>query len=99
MRLKRVGKRACYLLPMTNKRFTVADIRAANIAAGGVFFSRANMKFAGDTTKSYGVTHDSGRVFLRRIVANKPGTPLAQWEFNHETGRLVYAPSAARKSS
>lgn len=79
----------------TSKTWTVAEIKAANEAGGGKFFSRENMKFAGDTMRSFGVCHNTddkgqrdGQIFLYRRIANKKYIPLSQWKFDPETGRL-----------
>ena len=78
-----------------SKRYTISEIKAANEAAGGRFFSRENMKFAGDTMRSFTVCNETdsnrrltGRVFVKRNIANKPNVPLSMWEFNTTTGRL-----------
>lgn len=72
----------------TGKRWTLAEIRRANERGGGLFFCRQNMKFAGDTMRSFGVRHeDDGRV----VVYRKPGHGVqASWEFNPEDGGLDY---------
>ena len=44
---------------------TLAEIKRRNIAAGGNFFSRATMKFFGDTMKSFGVKK-GGKVLYRK---------------------------------
>lgn len=84
------------------KRYTLSDIKAANEAAGGRFFSRENMKFAGDTMRSFTVCHDNsgslqhGKVFVKRRIANKRGIPLSMWEFIPETGRLRHVSDGPR---
>lgn len=46
------------------KRYTIHEIKRANEAAGGKFFSRENLRFAGQTVKSFKVKHAGGRVFV-----------------------------------
>jgi hypothetical protein len=46
------------------KRWTVADIAAANERAGGRYFSRENLKASGQTRGSFTVYHYAGRVFV-----------------------------------
>jgi hypothetical protein len=46
---------------------TVSEVRAANIAAGGRFFSRQNMLHVGDTLQSFALWRDpQGELFLYR---------------------------------
>jgi hypothetical protein len=46
---------------------TVSEVRAANIAAGGRFFSRQNMAHAGDTLRSFALWRDpEGVLFIYR---------------------------------
>jgi hypothetical protein len=46
---------------------TVSEVRAANIAAGGCFFSRPNMLHVGDTLRSFALWRDpQGELYLYR---------------------------------
>lgn len=49
------------------KRWTLAEIKAANERAGGYFFSRQTMRFFGDTMRSFSVRHEGGKVYLIRV--------------------------------
>ena len=76
-------------------RWTLAEIKEENTRTGGRFFSRENMKFAGDTMKSFTVCNETdsegrltGRVFVKRRIANKRNIPLTMWQFDPQTGRL-----------
>jgi hypothetical protein len=71
-----------------SKRYTIHEIKTLNEQSGGLFFSRNNMKFAGDTLRNLGVLHRDGKVIVHRKWARKPHMPLSQWEFIPETGRL-----------
>jgi len=70
------------------KRYTISDIKAIAEANGSQFFSRENMKFAGDTMKNFGVLHVGDKVFIFRKKALKKYVPLSTWEFDIVTGRL-----------
>lgn len=49
------------------KRITLADIKAANEAAGHYFFSRDSMRFWGDTMASFAVRQRGGKVYIERV--------------------------------
>ena len=42
---------------MQAKRYTISDIRAANMAAGRFFFGRDTMRHHGDRVRDWGVHH------------------------------------------
>ena len=46
------------------KHYRIADIRAANIAAGRYFFERKTMEHFHDRVSNWGVRHIGGRVFI-----------------------------------
>lgn len=77
-------------------RLTLADIKAANEAAGHYFFSRDTMKFFGDTMRSFAVRHIGGRVFIERTraPAKAPSTEAGESmvgglrEFDPATGHI-----------
>jgi hypothetical protein len=79
---------------MTQKRWTLAEIRKANTEAGFYFFSRATMKAFGDTMKSFKVVHLRGKVFIerRREPAKAPKGGRSYIgdirQFNPETGDI-----------
>ena len=79
------------------KRWTLSEIRQANIEAGRYFFSRATMRAFGETMRSYGVRNINGRVF---IVRTKPqhdrdgknmGGAGKWFEFDPATGEVGLA--------
>lgn len=80
---------------MTSKRWTLAEIKQANEAAGRFFFSPATMKAYGDTMASFKVRHYSGnRVFIERVRpmidrdgVNHGGVGELR-EFNPQTGEI-----------
>ena len=53
---------------MTTQRWTLADIKRANIEAGEFFFERSTMKFFGDTMRSFVVRHIAEQVYVERIA-------------------------------
>lgn len=77
-------------------RLTLADIKAANEAAGRYFFSRDTMKFFGDTMRNFAVRHIGGRVFVERVRApgNAPDRATGEAmvgalrEFDPATGEI-----------
>jgi hypothetical protein len=75
------------------RKWTVADIAAANEAGGFYFFSKDTMRCFGDTRKNFGVSHRDGEVYLRRL-RNARNAPAgyndvgAEWLFDVETGNL-----------
>lgn len=48
----------------TEKRFTISDIRQANMSAGHFFFSPDTMRHFGDRVKDWGVIHKADKVFI-----------------------------------
>lgn len=75
--------------PPAPKRYTIADIRAANMAAGHHFFDRDTMQHHGETVKDYRVQHSDprgnrggGRVLLESQKSGK------MYEFNPKTGEI-----------
>ncbi len=80
------------------KRWTLADIKAANHAAGNHFFDRATMKFFNDRASNFGVRHEGGKIIVyrkkntyqtlgngTRFIAGQGG---AEYEFDPKTGRI-----------
>lgn len=76
---------------------TVSEVRAANIAAGGRFFSRQNMRHTGDTLKSFALCRDpQGELFIYRkpeatvrTLTSKDSEPTTvQVGFNPNLGTL-----------
>ena len=53
-------------MPATTKRYTIADVRFANEAAGYYFWKRTTMRFHKDRVADWGVWHRAGRVFIHR---------------------------------
>jgi len=74
------------------KRYSIYEIKAINEASGGRFFSRENMKFTGDTLRSFGVRNQERKVLVTRLHPRKPHVPCSTWEFHPETGRLSLIP-------
>jgi hypothetical protein len=71
------------------KRYTLAEIAAANEAAGKFYFSRDTLKFFKQKRGDFKVRHIAGRVFVfapSRWDGHLMGYSLA--EFNPETGEL-----------
>lgn len=59
--------RAAKLLPKL-PRYTLADIKRIHEDGGGRFFSRENMRFAGDTLRSFKVRNmPDGSVWMERV--------------------------------
>lgn len=57
---------------MSKRAPTPSEIRAKSLATGSPFFSRNNMRFAGDTMANFGSYRDAqGRVVLYRKKAVK----------------------------
>ncbi len=84
---------------------TVSEVRTANIAHGGRFFSRGNMRAAGDTLKSFALWRDpQGELFLYRKPEATVNTPRLQGVepskiqvgFNHNLGTLWRVESSGR---
>lgn len=84
---------------------TVSEVRAANIAAGGRFFSRQNMRHTGDTLKSFALWRDpQGELLIYRkpeATVNTPrpqdvGPSKIQVGFNHNLGTLWRIESSGR---
>lgn len=79
---------------MKPKRWTLADIKAANESAGRYFFSRDTMRFFGDTMRSFSVRHDGGKVYLIRVrpMRDRDGRNMGGVgqvrEFNPATGDI-----------
>jgi hypothetical protein len=72
------------------RRWTVADIAAANERAGGHYFDRATLRFFGQTRGSFRVYQGGGRVFVFSTAHRRWDYPgLSSFaEFNAETGRI-----------
>jgi hypothetical protein len=71
------------------KRYTIADIVAANEAAGRFYFSKDTLRFFGQTRGMFKVRHVAGRVFViapSRWDGRLMGYSLA--EFDPATGEL-----------
>ena len=51
------------------KRWTLAEIKDANMEANQYFFTRDTMKFFGDTMRSFAVHHEDDRVYVVRVRA------------------------------
>lgn len=75
---------------MSKHRWTLAEIKAENTRTGGKFFSRENMRFAGDTMRNFRVIHDAatGDTYIQRKAPGKPNMPLTRWRFEPSTGRI-----------
>lgn len=78
------------------KRWTLAEIKAANERAGFYFFSRQTMKFFGDTMRSFAVRHIDGKVYIQRVRRPKNAPQGYQWagelrEFHPDTGDIDIA--------
>lgn len=79
-------------MPRAN-RYTIADIRAANAAAGYFFFSRNTMKFFGSVVIS-GPYHGLGGITFctREAVRGSDGdmrTTYTARQFHPDTGRVT----------
>lgn len=76
-------------------KWTLADIRAANLEVGGYFFERSTMKFFGDTMRSFAVRYIDGKVYLQRVrpMRDRDGRNMGgvgnMSEFNPETGHIA----------
>jgi hypothetical protein len=71
------------------KRYTIAEIAAANEAAGRFYFSKDTLKFFGQTRGMFKVRHVAGRVFViapSRWNGRLMGYSFA--EFHPETGEI-----------
>ena len=80
---------ACEAIKPTGvRRWTIADIWRMNRAGGGHFFSPANMRFAGDTMRSFRVVNRDGQIIVER---KRDGI---RWQFSPETGGLRYVGTA-----
>jgi hypothetical protein len=80
---------------MNSKKWTLAEIKEANTAAGQYFFSRDTMKFFGDTMRSFKVDHDDqGRVYVVRVkqMRDRDGRNMGgvgdRREFDPATGHI-----------
>ncbi len=72
---------------------TVSEVRAANIAAGGRFFSRANMRGAGDTLESFALWRDpQGELFIYRKPEATVNEPHLSWGGTHSPRRVGFNP-------
>ena len=71
------------------KRYTIAEIAAANEAKGGFYFSKDTLKFFKQKRSDFKVKHIAGRIFVMapsRWDGHLMGYSVA--EFNPETGDL-----------
>lgn len=79
---------------MSVKKWTLAEVKKANLAAGHFFFDRETLKAFGETMKNWAVSNVNGRVFVERIKAGRSdasfsgGAVGVKYEFYPETGRL-----------
>lgn len=60
---------------------TIYDLKVLNLRAGGFFFTRNNMRFAGDTMKSFSF-HDN-KDGTADVTRKRDGT---KWVFDTNTG-------------
>jgi hypothetical protein len=69
---------------------TLSQLKALNEQNGGLFFSRHNMRVAGDTMKNFGIRklETKDRVLVYRKRATK--FPINEWIFDTTTGRVVH---------
>ena len=70
----------------------IYELKALNEQSGGRFFSRENMRFAGDTMKNFSIQKgpSSDIVYVSRKRAMKKFVPLTVWTFDTKTGRVVH---------
>ena len=69
---------------------TLAEIKAANVAAGNHFFDRDTMRFFGETMRDYRARNRSSGTFLVRIAGHYPdgsARPETKYELT-QTGDL-----------
>ena len=78
----------------TTDKWTLADIREANMRAGHHFFERSAMRFFGDTMRSFAVRHRDGKVLIERVrpMRDRDGRNMGGvgklYKFNPETGDI-----------
>lgn len=67
---------------------TIYELKRRNIAHGGCFFSKENMRGAGDTLKSYRMTtmRDGNILLFRKVMRQGVNN---RWIFNPTTGRII----------
>lgn len=66
----------------TRKRWTIGQIRQANLKSGGYFFRPGNLRFAGETMRDWSVRHHNGKIYVVNRRKNRVH------EFNPRTARL-----------
>ena len=52
------------MIDYANKRYTIADVKAANERIGHFFFSPSTLKFFGQRVSMFKIRHVAGRVFV-----------------------------------
>ncbi len=67
------------------KRWTLSDIKAANAAAGYLFFNRKTLQGWGETMRNYKVEHDGDRILIHR-TGGKAGS--RSFVFDPKTKRI-----------
>ena len=72
------------------KRYTIAEIAAANNRAGGHYFDRDTLKFFGQTRRMFRAIHKAARVFVyaAHYGQGKFSVGYSFAEFHPATGRL-----------
>jgi hypothetical protein len=76
------------------RRWTLSEIRDANMRAGRHFFDRATMRAFGDTMRSFAVRHIEGKVYVQRVrpMRDRDGRSMGGVgqlrEFYPETGDI-----------
>ena len=63
-----------------SKKYTLAEIKEANLKAGHHFFDKGTMKFFKETMSDYKVEHEGQKIY---VVRKKDGR---RSEFDHKTG-------------
>jgi len=63
---------------------TIYELKALNLANGGCWFHKANLKADGDTLKSFSVTRD---VDPEQVVVTRKRDGKS-WRFDRATGRM-----------
>jgi len=64
---------------------TIHELKALGERNGGLFFSRNNMKFAGDTMKSF--SFKDNKDGTGTVTRKRDGT---KWDFNLATGLVIH---------
>lgn len=82
---------------MKAKRWTLSEIRQANLEAGRFWFSRDTLRHFGETMQSFGVRNINGRVFIVRVKPQRDRDGknmggVGKWyEFDPATGEVGLA--------